>query len=155
MGSDWREAARGIPAEEGDRVLWARDLTPHGIVTRALPSGAWAVERYEEPGHVDACHPLAVVVDLSHPPTRAKFDRRLALALGAPEGAVERGVAFVPMSPRASRWLLVAGLSFAVYDDNGRREALDWDWERPLGLGTDDPLLARALAWPADRRVSS
>jgi hypothetical protein len=72
------------------------------------------------------------VVDLSDPDTRAAFDRRLALRLGAPAEATTAGVVFYK-SRYKDEWQIVTG---------------DRGWWRPLrNLGTDDPLLARVRAW--------
>lgn len=81
------------------------------------------------------------VVDLSDPDTLRNFDARFALRLGAPPEAVEAGV-IVKLTP--SRVLVVwAGIQPARSHYEGARPA----WTHSIFVDTDDPLLARALAW--------
>lgn len=124
MPADWREAARGIPVWEG--ALCVFDCG-------ASFGGKYRAEVDAEPQYIP---------DLSDPDTRAAYDRRLALALGAPEGAVNEGVRFYR---NGSEWTIDAGF-FRGYGQ-------DADWSRDLRLPTGDFLRARALAWPADKRA--
>jgi hypothetical protein len=91
-----------------------------------------------QPSH----HDLPWLLDLSNPDTRAAYDRRLALALGAPDYLVERGVG---VSVSDDEHVIVR----AGFYDNPNS-----DWHHVAHVGTTDPLLARALAWPADKRSS-
>jgi len=94
--TDWREAARGIPVWEG-AAAWFEGK--RWRVTRLWPS----VDGGEDRVSLDALDgsgdgeipPVQTVVpDLTDPDTRAAYDRRLALALGAPTSAVEEGAHF-------------------------------------------------------------
>ncbi len=146
MSDDWREAARGIPVWEGARVLVARSgrvtflgrvefIDGDRIVCRE-PAGQVLLSASEDP----------VVPDLADPDVRAAYDRRLALALGAPPEAVDEGVVFFS-SGDGWGWSIAAGA-----DPEG-----DFLWTRsfmPETNGACDRLHARALAWPADKRVT-
>lgn len=80
------------------------------------------------------------VLDLSDPDTRAAFDRRLALKLGATQEQVNEGVMFVD----DGRWFVVAGWPVRV------GASVRYPFIRALTEIVDvrDPLMARALAWP-------
>lgn len=144
-GSDWREAARGIPVEEEGRIYvwwhggWVVDVVRH------LEAAAGFFTGYR--GGVAYGLHLAIP-RLDHPGERAAYDRRLALALGAPVEAVSEGTRFYvdDTVPDSVGWALEAGGKIVKWWPRKRDFLLD-------SLETDDPLLARALAWPADKRV--
>ena len=81
-----------------------------------------------------------VVVNLSDPDTQPAYLRRLAVRLGCPEGVAQEGVRFYQVM--RGLWILDAGfvhLSFRAQWSRG--------FER---LGTNNRLLALALAWPKE-----
>jgi hypothetical protein len=164
---DWVKEAneRAIPLWPGCAALL---LTPLGNVrVRALCRefdldagahvGPWRlghgpVER--EPFSVlGTSHPPErLCLDLSDPDTCAGFDRRLALAWGAPEAAVDDGTLFwldYGEEPVDGEWLwqLQAGGEYRKRVPGGVAEGPKWFGEA-LRLPTRDPILARALAWP-------
>jgi hypothetical protein len=90
-----------------------------------------------QPSH----HDLPWLLDLSNPDTRAAYDRRLALALGCPDdGRLDRY-----LSVRIGRG--GGGIAGQILLASDR-------WTGGAVVNTTDPLLARALAWPADKRSS-
>lgn len=147
---DWRDAARGIPVWIGafvQALTFGGDYRPGFIGHAGI--------RMSDTGHV---LPLTgrEVPDLSDPDTRVAYDRRLALALGAPVEAVEEGVSIYRDE---DSWSLRAGAP-----RNYPSDADVEPWYYTLGIRDDhvnagrptaDPLLVRALAWPADKRVSA
>jgi hypothetical protein len=137
--TDWREAARGIPVWRGCCAIHSH----MGSMANEVVLGASA-EHILAAGMMDRVRkPIDCIPDLSDPDTRAAYDRRLALVLGAPGEAVARGVIVADYD---GVWAVMAGLPSA--ETGGK-----WMWARALAL-TDDPLLARALAWPVDKRVT-
>lgn len=100
-------------------------------------------ERIEAAGRT--FHERDCVLDIAHYDTRAAYDRRLALALGAPERAVALGVVVYPSSVGAS----LIGAGQVVAPDGYLR----FEWFKELPACSDANLL-RALAWPADKRVT-
>lgn len=135
-----REAARGIPVWEGAAGLL--DGSPVRVVEiLALPNARTsATVRYRYTGGGPRCFADSITLDLSDPDTRVAYERRLALALGAPEHLVERGVG-------ASLFEGALIVQAGFYDSRLS------NWAEVIEVNTIDPLLARALAWPADKRV--
>lgn len=88
----------------------------------------------------------STVPDLSDPDTRAAYDRRLALALGCPEEHADVGIRFRPSRDVPGGWHLEAGFDDGDFYDGHV-------WMAAFRGGGSDPLLARALARPADKRV--
>ena len=80
---NWREAGQGIPVWLGCREM------DGGIVVGFTDDG---IIRKIDGAMVGTCHPATSGPDLADPDTRAAYDRRLALELGAPEEAVNEGV---------------------------------------------------------------
>ena len=146
--TDWREAARGIPVWEG-AAAWFEGK--RWRVTRLWPSvdggeDRASLECLDGSGDGEIPPISDVVPDLADPDTRAAYDRRLALALGCPEAYADAGVRFYSMGyVTVHRWTIDAGVRPHRYDS---------EWEQTVHADTDDPLLARALAWPADKRVT-
>jgi hypothetical protein len=132
---DWRELTRGIEPWDGAkllnglRCLWYRNGAdgPCGVTVRhedgRMQCGVWPLTQ-------GGYNP-----DLADPDTRAAFDRRLALRLGAPPEAVDEGVLFY----RVGRQFRIAAGSA---DENGLHV-----WCHGVPGSANDSLLARALAW--------
>lgn len=138
----WREAARGIPVWPGCREM------DGGIVVGFTDDGN--IIRKVDGGLLGACHPATSGPDLSDPDTRAAYDRRLSLELGAPGEAVADGVV-VHVSDMGFDDALFGHILVirAGRGDTGVRAT----WETTVQVDTKEPLLARALAWPAGKRV--
>ena len=143
--NDLTVAAQGIPWHPGDHVVFLCGKLPGMsaivLTARDRETGTHAVRhRYGEgyAGHGDA------VIDLSHPGTRSAYDHRLALAFGAPEAAANDGV-IVFYLDGIGDWFVGAGW-------NGSRNDFAW-CRRFQEIDADDPIMFRALAWPADKRV--
>ena len=137
MEESWQAAARGIPVwigcleMDGGRV---DGFTEHGIVN------------VRQRGMIGSSHPAASGPDLADSDTRAAYDRRLAVALGVAETVANDGV-IVFYLPNIGDWFMGAGWC----EDDG-----DFAWSRRFQeIDTDDALMFRALAWPADKRVKS
>ena len=145
--TDWREAARGIPVWEGAQVCRI-GLRGVGTVQTILPGGG-GLALWGDGATLD---PREFFPNLADPDTRAACDRRLALALGCPEAYADVGVRFrrlSSLSPSAG-WIVEAG-----HDEHDFYDGPAWTSEpRTVAADAEDPLLARALAWPADKRVS-
>jgi hypothetical protein len=96
-------------------------------------------------------HPLdegqEAIPDLTDPDSRAAYDRRLALELGATQEQVAEGVAFGCNA--GGEWWIACGFLAPIAEARST-------WHRRLDIRAEDTpegrLLARALAWPADRR---
>ena len=142
MTPDWREAAKGIPVWVGCRAFSGRhdfvslfvvEVGPSstaGLVNPAVPAG-WPG------GGGSGALTSSWFPDLSDPDTRAAYDRRLALALDVPIAEVDIGVTFSKHPTDPGWWMANGG-----------------GWTRRFrDIDTTDMLLARALAWPADKRV--
>jgi hypothetical protein len=153
--TDWREAARGIPVWIGASVV--NDLGGEAIVT--FPPGSesdatevWVAYAYDDgSGGGDFIIGAAkgeVTLNLEHPDTRTAYDRRLALALGADPMDVEEGVMVWYDFPYLR---VFAGVAWYW----GAPPAFSWREDVDLGTVGHDGLTARALAWPADKRVKS
>ena len=151
--TDWREAARGIPVWEG-AAAWFEGK--RWRVTRLWPSmdgheDRASLECLDGSGDGEIPPIRHAVPDLADPDTRAAYDRRLALALGCPEAYADVGVRFrrlSSLSPSAG-WIVEAG-----HDEHDFYDGPAWTSEpRTVAADAEDPLLARALAWPADKRV--
>lgn len=128
----WQEAARGIPVWAGARSCSLGGFDA-GIVVRV--DGERVV-------FADGTRPRAgLIVDLSDPDTRAAYDRRLAIAWGAPEAHDTLRVSIVREGP------LMSSIDILVDHPRGR-------FVKTIHVDTILPLLARALAWPADKRVT-
>jgi hypothetical protein len=163
----WQEAARGIEPWLGAGVLVVDRMTGEPGPDRYLTTPGRVVLRHRwpnaaggGPGYDFATSNLNVidaqsgywysgsrwfpVLDLSDPDTRAAFDRRLALRLGAPEEAVVEGVRVFPVGP--GEWRMEAGCDYLGLDCN-KEPYLRTRWELALNIDTNDPLLARVLAW--------
>lgn len=140
--TDWREAARGVPVEEEARVYvwwmdgWVRDVVRKIDAERGFFTGYRGGVAY-------GLH--LAIPRLDHPSECAAYDRRLALALGAPERAVALGVVVYPSSVGVS----LIGAGQVVAPDGYLR----FEWFKELPACSDANLL-RALAWPADKRVA-
>lgn len=81
--------------------------------------------------------------DLADPDTRAAYDRRLAIVLGCPDdGRLDRMFRIEVGSALGS-----APIGHLLLTSDG--------WRVTVPVGTTDPILARALAWPADKRVTT
>jgi len=142
----WQEAARGIPVWEG---CLATDVDGHRW--RILETGGrFYVARIRHPrcGNVCEGRPIDLTPDLTDPDTRAAYDRRLALALGAPESIEACGVNLYG----AARVVPGVAPFIEVFGRVGGEDGYRW-CELVDGIDTTDPLLALALAWPADKRV--
>lgn len=127
MTTDWKEAARGIP-------VWEGCLEMYGGRVEAIDGPNI---RKRDGLTVGYRSPATSGPDLSDPDTRSAYDRRLAIALGCPESIANRGVIVHTMD--GGPWMIHAGFG----------------WTRPLGISGDvDGILARALAWPTDKRIS-
>lgn len=139
MSADWREAIRGVPLWTGAAVNDTRGPGYGGGIVTGIDGDQVEVN--------DAWCPVGqFALDLEHAPTRRNFDAELALALGAPPEAVDEGVVFFSEG-ESWGWSIGAGA-----DPEG-----DFRWTEsfmPATKGATDPLLARALAWPAGKRVS-
>lgn len=161
--TDWREAARGIPVEEEARVYvwwmdgWVRDVVRKIDAERGFFTGYRGGVAY-------GLH--LAIPRLDHPSERAAYDRRLALALGLDP---KNGVLFEPVgiSASVSVWRVTVGMK--VDPEWARRQGDRPYWGAPPMVPdcvelrfpayppharVTDPLLARALAWPADKRVN-
>lgn len=147
--TDWREAARGIPVWEGAAMLWRE------LASEWEPNPRWRSARSEGFGNYgwvaygdNSLVPQdRAIPDLADPDTRAAYDRRLALALGCPEEHANVGVRFRHEGNFGGHaWTIDAG---------ARPHRYDSEWERTARIATADPLLARALAWPKDKRVGA
>jgi len=160
--SDWREAARGIPVWRGAVVVDYPDREhsyPRALCVE-LPNEEGDFNTAPDPVEYDyegrsqsaVGREYGVVVDLEDPDTRAAYDRRLALALGMTADEVDFGVLLF-WDPRSGAWTYTngAGRSVRVFgvDDAGIPA------QSPHIPCTQhaDPLLVRALMWPADKRV--
>lgn len=156
MSPGAREAARGIPVRAVCRALSDR----HGVVTVHSVHGSTAfvtIDRYPMLPDADEVYARDLIPDLSHPPTRAAYDRDLALALGAPIEAVDEGVMVGWGS--SGGLLVVAGLPDARHHAGQDDPSVVYPWAIEVGVEwrlvrtPENLLLARALAWPADKRV--
>ena len=105
--ADWREAARGVPVWAGAHAV---DPTT-GLVGVVAAIDAFASEARLHSTWLPA---ERLIVDLSDPDTRAAYDRRLALALGAPIEAVDEGVALYLDPLDGWRHLARCSRSFSV-----------------------------------------
>ncbi len=140
----WQDAARGIPVWVGAAVR-ERDNTASGVVIRIRGDrlDVFVNNDHMEMGD-DAWYASDCSLDLSDPDTRAAFDRRLAIALGAPENVVNEGVRFFYTE---GAWCLACGPR-----NYPSGESNDPFFYRLSSEHQTDPLLARALAWPANKR---
>lgn len=145
----WQEAAKGIPVWEG---CLATD--GDGDNWRILETGGrFYVARIRHPrcGNVCEGRPIDLVPDLTDPDTRAAYIRRLAVALGCPEEVADQEVAFRPCPNRAGWWHVYAGHPGS--DEDGPFVS---GWvSATLMPETTNRDLALALAWPADKRVTT
>ena len=154
MAESWKEAAKGIPVRENGRVC---RVGSRGVFTvrMILPSG-FALFLWQDGVRLDESGSILAsefFPNLADPYECAAYDRRLALALGAPddiEGCYV--VAYGPgtVAKGVEPFVLVMGRAGFDEGEEG------WAWSSMVdGVSTDDRLLARALAWPADKRVKS
>lgn len=150
---DWRDVAGALRLWwTGMRFLHGEPCEgewPRGVV---VPGGWINDDKIADDYGRHTSKPSSWIPDLSDPDTRAAYDRRLALALGAPVEAVGEGVRFY--LDGGAGWQMDAGFK----GDDVTTHAWHFDL-RALGnevlTNTDDPLLARALAWPADKREAA
>lgn len=139
----WQEAARGIEPWDGAKLLnglrclwyWNGLDGPCGVTVRhedgRTQCGVWPLTQ-------GGYNP-----DLADPDTRAAFDRRLALRLGAP-AAVE-GCHIRMYGPSRCVTGVIPFVEVRGHvDRDGERP---WEWYTKVDVDSDDPLLARALAW--------
>ena len=146
MTPAWVDAAKGIP-------VWARAsviVPEHDARSRSERSQMIALDTFED-GRWRVLQTLPEVIylyggadlipDLTDPDTRAMYRRRLAIAWGCPESAANEGVRFYR---KGAFWHLYAGFA-----DTPTTSA----WRYHFDAVSDDPCLALALAWPADRRI--
>jgi hypothetical protein len=132
----WQEAARGIEPWAGAHVI--EDATGNPLVLTMLlldTRRCVAALSGEYIGVLSLDH---VTPDLADPDTRAAFDRRLALRLGAPDR--EGNSVYVVGST-----LRVMCSEHVTMCDNSI-QMRGYECKR-VRVDTDDPLLARALAW--------
>lgn len=159
MTPAWVEAAKGIPVWVGASVY----RTPGGYVGTAYQVGSVLV--------YGMCHKDAsgfrldwrdeCVPDLADPDTRAMYLRRLAIARGCPEDIASQGVIFYPSDGDYydTSFFMKAGCAYAT-DAHHRPRGVEWRTSFKVGHGAfhawdTNPRLALALAWPADKRVTT
>jgi hypothetical protein len=136
---DWKDAARGIGPWPGSHAISGG----HAGIVVDVRDGACLLATDSDRDGVPVWE-TGCLLDLEDADTRAMFDRRLALRLGAPAEAVEQGVMVVcvrqPNAPEHAGgcYQVIAG----VWDRRWARSFTDDDFTIPA-----DPLLFRALAW--------
>ena len=137
----WQEAARGIPVWPSayfysvgyERKQMCTEISVY--TNPPIASGVYGYSHQE------------VIVALDHPDTRAAYDRRLAVALGAPADVVDDGVVIEFLYGEYAMVL------FAGPSELGQSEQ-EFAWTSRVELDRfDDPILARALAWPTEQRI--
>ena len=137
---DWRDVLRerGVPVWVGARVQCGADRASWGTVVdtgdNVVTVRHWATRSEVEAEKHDC------LLFLDDPDTQPAYLRRLAVRLGCPEEVVQEGVRFYQVM--RGLWILDAGfvhLSFRAQWSHG--------FER---LGTNNRLLALALAWPKE-----
>lgn len=138
----WREAAVGIEPWDGCALLDGGRCASvlRGVVMAQNGPRVGVYDRSRLPCRVENAPPP----DLADADTRAMFDRRLALHLGAPVEAVDEGIRFYPCG--RGRWRIDAGCDYLGDDCNGE-PYLPTRWGAALNIDTLDPLTARCLAW--------
>lgn len=129
----WQEEAKGIEP-------WPGALLVSGERCCVVGKGGWVVvatdsSPYGSTAILDAGSPNMPPVDLSDPDTRAAFDRRLALRLGAPVEAMTEGVVFYENCGGIDQWTVHVGAN--------ERWRVVMNFDGTAGK----PLLARVRAW--------
>lgn len=146
----WQEAARGIPAWVGAKVI-ERDNTMAGTVVQVRKNGrldVWCGDHCEDMD--DAWFPGDCVPDLADPDTRAMYLRRLAVALGCPESTASIGVTF---QASGDGYECAAGRKITM--EGGTFTPWRWHTGGDVRFAVADECVALALAWPADKRVTT